>query len=172
MKMKIWVMLLFVPLVLTACGQEPVPQTEPSVAQSTEETELVTAETELITEDPGISLSSDYISLSYPTELEDMVQVQYENSADGQQIIFTTAFTGEDLELFRFVISKSGDQGYRLGTLTDPEYGELAVCVDVKDYSNGSWTPEEYTKLGAMQERVNDLIAQFHEDPRFTPTKP
>lgn len=84
-------------------------------------------------------------------------------------ILFTTDFTGEELELFRFYISRSPTEGYPLGTLTDAQYGEMTVCVEVKEYSSGSWTPEEYAKLGAMQERVNDIIVQFHEDPRFTP---
>ncbi len=119
-------------------------------------------------EDPGIAFVTDYIVLSYPSELEDLVSIQYEKLSDGQQIIFTTDFTGEELELFRFSISKSGTDGYELGVLTDEKAGELIVCMNVTEYSSGSWTPEEYAKLSAMQERVNDIIIQFHADPRFT----
>ena len=55
--------------------------------------------------------------------------------------------------------------------MKDAEDGELRVCVDVKDYENGSFTPEQYQKINALQERVNDIIVQFHDDPRFVPVR-
>lgn len=141
---------------------DPTSPTEPSYAEANgDETQ----------EDPGIPLVTEYMVLSYPAELEDQVRIEYEELADGQQIIFTTDFTGEELELFRFSISKSGTDGYRLGVLTDENAGQLLVCMNVTEYSSGSWTPEEYAKLNAMQERVNDIIIQFYDDPRFTASK-
>ena len=122
-------------------------------------------------EDSGVPLVTEYIVLSYPSELEDQVKIQYEELADGQQVIFTTDFTGEELELFRFSLSKSGTDGYELGVLAHEEAGELIVCTRVKEYISGNWTPEEYAKLIAMQERVNDIIIQFYDDPRFTATR-
>lgn len=148
---------------------ETPPTTAPSEPAATQPQQAETGD-ETIPEDAGIPFVTEYIVLSYPSELEDMVSIQYEELTDGQQIIFTTGFTGEELELFRFSISKSGTDGYQLGTLKDETEGELLVCMDVKDYSNGSRTPEEYTKLTAMQDRVNDIIIQFYEDPRFTPS--
>ena len=137
---------------------EPTP-TEPMQTEGNDEQ---------ITEDAGVPLVTEYIILSYPSELEDMVSIAYEELPDGQEIIFTTEFTGEKLELFRFSISKSGTEGYELGVLSDDRAGDLVVCVEVKDYSSGNWNPEDYAKLMAMQDRVNDIIIQFHEDPRFT----
>lgn len=137
---------------------EPAP-TEPMQTEGNDE---------LITEDAGVPLVTEYIILSYPSELEDMVSIAYEELPDGQEIIFTTEFTGEKLELFRFSISKSGTEGYELGVLSDDQAGDLIVCVEVKDYGSGNWNPEDYAKLMAMQDRVNDIIIQFHEDPRFT----
>lgn len=160
---------LSVSVVLSGCGKEDVPETEPSEIPPTQQTENPADEE--ITEEPGIPLSTKYIVLSYPAELEDTVGIRYEDLADGQEIIFSTEFTGGELELFRFSLSKSGTDGYELGVLNDEEAGELRVCVDVKEYENGSWTPEEYAKLTAMQERVNDIIIQFHDDPRFTPAR-
>lgn len=160
--------LLSAAMALTGCsrsqeeGKEPAP-TQPAQMENSNEQ---------ITEDAGVPFATEYIVLSYPSELEDMVSIHYEPLEDGQRILFTTDFTGEELELFRFSISKSPTEGYPLGTLTDAEHGELTVCVEVKEYSSGSWTPEEYAKLGAMQERVNDIIVQFHEDPRFAAARP
>lgn len=137
--------------------------TIPQMPQQTENSEGETAE------DPGVPFTTKYMVLSYPSDLEDVVTIGYEDLPDGQQIVFTTDFTGEELELFRFSISKSGTDGYELGVLNDAEAGELLVRVNVKDYTGGSFAPETYTKLNAMQERVNDIIVQFYEDPRFTP---
>lgn len=163
--------LLALSVIFAGCGDD-APETQPSEPIPTQQMENPVLETEEeITEAPGIPVVSKYIVLSYPADLEGMVTVNYELLDDGQEIIFTTNFTGEDLELFRFSLSKAGTDGYELGILTDENDGDLHVCVDVKDYENGNRTPEEYTKLTAMQERVNDIIAQFHEDPRFTPAR-
>lgn len=172
---KVALLLLFVLLALsvifTGCGDE-APETQPSEQLPTQQMENPVLETEEeITEAPGIPVTSEYIVLSYPADLEGMVSVRYEPLNDGQEIIFTTNFTGEDLELFRFSLNKAGTDGYELGVLEDEEAGELRVCVDVKDYENGNRTPEEYTKLTSLQERVNDIIAQFYDDPRFTPAR-
>ena len=165
----ILVVLLALPTMLAGCSEEETPETQPAPTQRAENP---VQETEPeITEEPGVPLTTKYIVLSYPAELEGMVNIQYEDIPDGQEIIFTTDFTGEELELFRFSLSKDGTDGYELGILNDVEAGELRVCVDVKEYENGSWTPEEYTKLNSLQERVNDIIIQFHEDPRFTPAR-
>lgn len=152
-----------------ACGAaEPADTTtEPSLPTYTQAT------TEPVTEEiSGIAFDTQYIELRYPEDLEGLVQIGYEELQDGQQIIFTTDFTGEELELFRFSISASGTEGYELGVLNDPEAGELKVCVDVQEYTDGNWTPEQYTKLCQLQERVNDIIVQFHQDPRFVASRP
>ncbi|MBR0446424.1 MAG: hypothetical protein IIX23_03910 [Oscillospiraceae bacterium] len=161
--MLVLTILLSAAMALTGCGQDQEESKEPAPTQPAQTEDG----NEQITEDSGIPFTTEYIILSYPSELEDMVSIRYEPLEDGQMILFTTDFTGEELELFRFYISRSPTEGYPLGTLTDAQYGEMTVCVEVKEYSSGSWTPEEYAKLGAMQERVNDIIVQFHEDPRF-----
>ena len=156
-----------------ACGTaEPVvTTTEPSLPTYTQAT--TEPVTEPITEEiAGIPFATKYMELCYPEDLEGVVQIRYEELEDGQQIVFTTDFTGEELELFSFSISASGTEGYELGVLNDPEAGELKVCVDVQEYTDGSWTPEQYTKLNELQERVNDIIIQFHDDPRFTASRP
>lgn len=122
-------------------------------------------------EEATVPLPTEYIVLSYPAELEDDVTVHSESIDGGQVVRFTTDFTGEELLLFSFSISSSGDDGYMIGTLTDEQAGELLVCMNVEEYDNGNWKPEDYNKLNAMQERVNDIIIQFHEDPRFEPMK-
>ena len=172
-KALLWLLVVLLALPLAGCGEEQAPETEPVLTQGAENSAEVPENSEEpeITEEPGVPLSTKYIVLSYPAELEGEVSIRYEEIADGQEIIFSTDFTGENLELFRFSISKNGTDGYELGVLQDAEDGELRVCVDVKDYENGRWTPEQYQKINALQERVNDIIVQFHDDPRFVPVR-
>lgn len=155
------VMLMVV--VFAGCSKESAEAQPTATAQVGEGAE--------ITEASAVPLSTNYIVLSYPAELEEDVKVSYENLEDGQMIIFTTDFTGEELELFHFSISTSGDDGYPLGVLEDEQAGSLVVCMYVQEYTDGNWKPEEFNKLNSMQERVNDIIVQFYEDERFVPSR-
>ena len=176
-------------VIFTACGQQKAEASEPTedveqITESQTATEQPVDEQpaddqpadeqpaenqEEATEAPVVPLPTNYIVLSYPAELENEVAVTYENLNDGQMITFTTNFTGEELVLFRFSISASGDDGFALGVLKDEQAGDLMVCVHVEEYTNGNWAPEDFNKLNALQERVNDIIVQFYDDPRFVP---
>lgn len=125
--------------------------------------------TESIFED-SVALPTKYIVLSYPAQIEADVNVSYEETADGQKIEFTTDFTGEELELFSFTISKSENEGYLLGTLEHEQAGSLFVCVNVHEYASGNWDVDVFNKINELQSYVNDIILQFHEDSRFTAT--
>lgn len=122
-------------------------------------------------EEPAVALPTRYIVLSYPAEIKEDVKISYEDLEDGQKITFITHFTGEELELFHFIISKSEAEGYLLGVLEDEQAGSLNVYVNVHEYSQGNWEVGDYTKLNALQERVNDIITQFYEDSRFVPNR-
>ena len=120
---------------------------------------------------PAIPVPTKYIVLSYPAELEGEVKVAYQETDNGQTIHFITDFTGDELELFRFSIGKDVADGYQLGVLEDEELGSLNVCVSVKEYTNGTFKPEEYNKLNMLQGYVNEIIVQFYADSRFVPNK-
>lgn len=120
---------------------------------------------------PSVALQMEHIQLTFPADLMERITVEYETLTDGQQAVFYTELAEEKLELFRFSLSLSGTDGYRLGILRDKTAGDLIVCVEVQGYSEGSWKPEDYTALNALQERVNDIIAQFYEDSRFVPDR-
>lgn len=152
-----------------ACAQQGAEAPVPPAEENQTVGEQIADDQEYETEVPAVPLPTNYIVLSYPAELENEVTVTYEDLRDGQMITFTTDFTGEEVELFRFSISSSGDDGYPLGVLKDEKAGELVVCMHVDAYTEGNWKPEDFNKLNAMQERVNDIIVQFYEDPRFVP---
>ena len=164
---KLLILMLSAALILaglTGCGEEAEETNPPQDTSG--------SITEGPTEEPAIALPTRYIVLSYPAKMKEDVKVSYEDLEDGQKIIFTTDFTGEELELVRFVISRSGGEGYQLGVLEDEQEGSLAVCVNVCEYLSGNWEIEDYNKLVSLQERVNDIMAQIQEDPRFVPNQP
>lgn len=153
----------------TDATSEPQAETRTDPKATTEQLTASTGPETVPTEPGSVALPTKYIVLSYPEEIADRVTVVNEDVAGNQTVIFTTDLTGESLELFRFSIGKTADTGYVLGTLVDPTEGELTVCVDVKDYSNGNLDPDIYNEMIDLQNRVNDIIVRFHEDERFVP---
>lgn len=115
----------------------------------------------------SIPLSTKYIILSYPAELENDVDVVIEDIEDGQRITFFAEIDGDALEIFCFTLGSGEADGYQLGILKDEDEGDINVYVDVHEYSSGKWEPEEYNRLNSIQERVNDIIVQFYSDERF-----
>lgn len=170
-RLLILLMAVIMIMAFTACGQQGADVPEATAGDAPIVGEQIAEDQEVETEAPAVPLPTNYIVLSYPAELENEVKVTYEDLDDGQMITFTTDFTGEELMLFRFSISASGDDGFPIGVLKDEKAGELVVCVHVEEHTDGNWKPEDFNKLNAMQERVNDIIVQFHEDPRFVPNR-
>jgi len=126
--------------------------------------------TEFIPEDTGIEFTTPYIKLRYPEELQGKVELTH--STEGKK--HTVAFKTPDGEttLFSLIFSPdAGEPGYKMGTLNDPTAGAINVFTDISDLPKEQLSDQQYSDLCAMQERVNDLIAQLHEDPRFSPQK-
>ena len=94
--MLVMTILLSAAMALTGCARDQQESKEPALTQPAQ----MEDGNEQITEDSGIPFTTEYIILSYPSELEDMVSIRYEPLEDGQKILFTTDFTGEELELF------------------------------------------------------------------------
>lgn len=161
------VVLMFSVTLLVACSEQP--NLTPTSSGNSQHSEGL-GQTEPL-EEPALPLPTNYIVLTCPADLKDDVNVRCEDLKDGQQIVFMTDLAGEELELFRFSISTSVDDGFLLGVLEDEVSGSLMVCVHVQEYQNGNWKPEDFNRLNSLQERVNDIIIQFYEDERFVPNR-
>ena len=81
-------------------------------------------------------------------------------SPDGETTLFSLIFSPE-----------AGEPGYKMGTLNDPTAGAINVFTDISDLPKEQLSDQQYSDLCAMQERVNDLIAQLYQDSRFSPQK-
>lgn len=157
-------------------GQNPAPQTTAQQAdtaleqtQGQEQPQEQTEEQTEQTEEPGVPVALETIVLTVPADVKDQISARQTALKDGQQVQFVTDLDGEELLLFQVTVNQSGAEGHRLGVLKDATAGELVVTIHVYEYLSGDWTPEQYERLNTLQSRVNDIITQFYEDPRFEP---
>ena len=45
----------------------------------------------------------------------------------------------------------------------------MIITTRINEQSPSDWPEEEFARINSMQERINDILVQFYEDPRFTP---
>ena len=143
---------------LSSSSEEPV---------SSSSRELLPGEPEYI--DPGIELETKHITFYYPEELAQDLIIR-ETTEDGiQRIRFSGMFGGEELELFSILFGPPGPEDFALGVIHDEEAGEAEVSIRMNVQNAEDWSAEDFARINALQERVNDFIIQFYEDPRFSP---
>lgn len=154
---------LLLVLLLTGCGgktpTETTAPTEPSVANGMEFAPQ---------ENTGIAVETPYITLYYPEEWQGIVTVEQTEAEGGQMLTFHTPIGETDTVLFSLIFSGAETaEGFPLGALTQ-ENGEVVyVFAAMNETIPETWSEEEINQFSSMQERVNDLIMQLHEDPRF-----
>ena len=184
-----WLLTVFVILsctailcLMAACSQKPeetsssqqVSNSEPETSSSEEpessSRELLPGEPEEI--DPGIPVETEHITIYFPEELTDDMTLEHLEEDGYQLIAFSGTFSGKELRLFSVIFGPagSGTGDFQLGTLNDENAGEVPVSIRMNVQNEADWSAEDFEKINALQERVNDLIIQFYDDPRFTPT--
>lgn len=168
-------------LLLSGCGGEPAETTaatQPAPdTRPTEAAAVTTAPTEpsiadgmefAPTEAPGIAVDTPYITLYCPEEWRDAVKVDQKEENGTYTVTFHTTVADMDTVLFSVIFSAGETvEGFPLGTLEDGDAGTVSVYAAMNEELPETWGDEEITQFGAMQERVNDLIMQLHEDSRF-----
>lgn len=114
----------------------------------------------------GIAVQTPYLTFHYPKDWQDM---EVEEQADGGYscTLFRTELAGKTVELFSVILSPNGEEGYLLGQLGSQDGTAVNVYTRVNELDAAAWSGEDYAKLCAMQERVNDIIAQIYENPAF-----
>lgn len=170
-------------LVLAGCGGAQTEQTQPVTEEETVaavETTMA-AETEAPTEPSiadgmefaqeaeGLAISTPYITLYYPEEWEGLVEIEQRDTAESHTVTFRTNIAGEDTELFSLILGTSETaEGFPLGMLNDETAGTVYAFAAMNEETPEAWSEEAYAQFCSMQERVNDLIMQLHEDERFS----
>lgn len=119
-------------------------------------------------EDPGIAVETGYKTIYYPREWENKVEVLDSTVGDACTVSFQTKVSGRDVLLFSIVMSPAQEDGYLLGSLKQDD-AQIRVYSVMNEMPPQDWSEEAYSEICTLQERVNDIIIQFHEDERFVP---
>lgn len=128
---------------------------DPAVLESTEET--------------GVALVTKYMRFTYPEELKDLLIVREDETEDRFCATFSMIAAEQEIELFAIILSQTEEEGYKLGTLEDETYGTVIVTTRINEQKATDWPEDVFAEINAMQERINDILIQFYDDPRFTP---
>lgn len=142
---------------LAGCGQK-----QQTLQPQTDETEMTEVPT-------GISLTTPYMTFYYPNEWEDIAEPAVTGDGENHTITFRTVIDAQEVVLFSILLGPDEAEGYLLGHLEDETAGKIRVYSVMNELSPENWTEDAYGQICAMQERVNDLIVQLYDDPRFTP---
>lgn len=123
------------------------------------------------TEESGIALVTKYTRFTYPEDLKDILIVREDETEDRFEASFSMIAAEQEVELFAIILSQAEEEGYKLGTLEDETYGTVIVTTRINEQKATDWPEDVFAQINAMQERINDILIQFYEDPRFTPAK-
>jgi len=160
------VLLAVIAALLVALLLKPAPaQTEP--ATTGQGAYIESQGTSEPTQDMGLAIDGRWITLYLPRELEGVIVPVRRETDGGVAFSFTTQLGTKNLELFSLDLSTRELEGYRLGTLKGTSDGDIYVYTSVHEQPAQAWSQEEYARIDALQQRINDLIAQFYEDARF-----
>lgn len=145
------------------------------VEQTTEPTQHVQALEEddpgmqQATEETGVALVTKYMRFAYPEDLKDVLIVTEEETEARFCATFSMIAAEQEVELFAIILSETEEEGYKLGYLEDETYGTVIITTRINEQSPNDWPEEEFARINSMQERINDILVQFYEDPRFIP---
>jgi len=142
---------------------------DPEYAVGRDEQTVIPAET---TEPAEVQeLSDRYITLVCPSDLSGRINVATTEQEDGVSMAFSGLFDGKEVELFVISLTKAESEDYILGEFRDENDGKFQVVMRMNEIYPQEWPEDVYNEICALQERVNDIIIQFYEDERFTPSR-
>ncbi len=144
-------------LLLTGCSRGPSLDDEEVWGAVPEETK-------------GIEVQTDYFTFEYPKEWENKVKEVRTQEGNNCVVSFRTDISGQDVLLFSVILGSDESDGFLLGKLNDGD-NVVYVYTAVNDMPADDWSEEEYDEICSMQERINEIIAQFYDDARFVPSR-
>ena len=160
---KIGAVLLALTL-LTGCGK---PQEQETTTQPTETTAATTTEQIQTPEISGIPVETPYMTFYCPEDWKNTVEWELTQRGSNTALTFRLTTVEKQVELFSLELGpEETAQGYYLGYLDDTD-GKIHIYSEMNEQDPSDWSEEDYMEICYQQERVNDLILQLHEDPRF-----
>lgn len=153
--------------------EEPV-STENAQPQKTEAeapaaVDLGEGEEMAIQEEPDgdVWVETPYCNLIYPFEMSDTLRVESVTVDDGLSVVFYGGIN--DLEEALYAVHFGAEAGFPVGTLALADGTEITVRAEIFEIvPEDSWDEGEINTLYAMQECVNDTLAQLQQEAGFT----
>ena len=121
-------------------------------------------------EPKGIEVQTEYFTFEYPAEWENKVEEIRTSEGNNSVVTFQTKISEQDVVLFSIILGPDEANGYLLGWLKDGGK-EVNVYSAMNEMPAEDWTKGEYDEICGLQERVNEIIIQFYDDPRFVPNR-
>lgn len=134
-----------------------------------DEVQLYTGGPETTEPSPEQLIPSQYITLFFPKDVVGRLNVVVSEDEDTTVMTFSGIFDGKEVELFEICLTKTHEEGYVLGEFNHSNHGMLSIVMRMAEIPAEEWSEETYSEICVMQERVNDIIAQFYDDDRFVP---
>ncbi len=131
--------------------------------------QLYTGGPETTEPSPEQLIPSQYITLFFPKDVVGRLDVVVSEDEDSTVMTFSGIFDGKEVKLFEICLTKTQAEGYVLGEFNHSDHGKLSVVMHMAEIPAEEWSEEVYSEISVMQERVNDIIAQFYDDDRFVP---
>lgn len=153
---------------LTGCGKTQEPENTTQPTETTAETMADTTAEQI--QEPaisGIAVETPYMTLYLPEDWRDTLK--WETAQRGENYVLTFCLTAMEkpVELFSLVLGpEDEEQGYYLGYL-DKADGMINIYSVMNEQDPADWSDSDYAEISYQQERINELILQFHEDPGF-----
>lgn len=147
-RLKIFLLLIGVFLVLSACGSDESNSARAPGIQTNEETEANKKFTEVIT---------DFGTLCIPQEHKQELETRIVNGENGCVVKFSTELNGVTYALFDVSIGK--ENGQFVGSITDSNNTSREVYISVHEITDiNDLTQDEQDNLYALQETVNVVV--------------
>lgn len=156
----LWIVISVMMVLLCACGadDEKVPVY----------TEGVSIDETMVMETPGIAVENPYMTYSYAADLADVLIVRDTVEENRHEAVFLADISGQEVELFSVVLGTDAEEnGFEVGVLEDASLGTIHVTLVMNEQKEENWSEEHFAQINALQERINDIIVQFYDDPRF-----
>ncbi len=151
----------------TGCATQPTdPAASPTTVPS-ELTQVTNTPADVPIADAEVLYETPYITVVRPDFWDNRIAVTGIDGVGKYTLNFKTTVNDKEATLFSFTFGENGN-GYRLGQMTDSSGETVWVYSEIGVFEAGDlWTEEEAQTLNALQECVNEILAQIQTAENF-----
>ena len=114
-----------------------------------------------------LSIVTKYVTLTYPADYAAEVVIDVEDAETGCAVTARTDIENTTLDLFTILMTETSSEGFRLGALKTADGGTIGVYLLMNEQRADYWSEESFDKINRLQESINFLLMQLHENKDF-----